>query len=130
MLLKQAFQKLQFGLFAFLVEYKDEANDVPVTLLVIIGLSELQNLFLLLIDILSLQPLDNCLGRSLSVVSDRFVFVFSVKQQHCGETFYLIFSHKLLVLASINTRDMHSFAYKFGEFAVFRFKVATVSTLD
>ncbi len=129
MFLEEILQKLEFGLFALLIEDEDEANDVSIAFLVIVGWSEFENLFLFFIDVLALQPFSHCLCCSFSVVRDGLVFVFGIEEKHSRESFHLVFTHKLLILGPINSSDMHSFANHFGKFAVLGLEIAAMSTL-
>lgn len=96
----------------------------------VVGLCQLKQLSLLLVDVLSLEPLSHCLSCSLSTISNRLIFVLCIEEEDCRETLDLILAHELLVLASVNAGDVHSFSNHFREFAVLGLKILAMAALN
>lgn len=107
-------QEGQFGLIAFLVKDEDQADNVLVAFLDVVGLGQLKQLSLFLVDVLSLEPLSHGLGSPFSTVRNGLVFILSIEEEDSREAFDLILAHELLVLAAVNTRDMDSLSNQLG----------------
>ena len=123
-------QEAQFGLIALLVKDEHKADDVLVALLDVVGLGQLEQLSLFLVDVLSLEPLSHRLGSPFSTERHGLVFVLSIQEENSREAFNLILAHELLVLTSVNTGDVHSFSNKLRKLAVLRLEISAVATLN
>lgn len=123
-------EEAQLRLVTFAVKHENEADNVFVALLNVVGLGQFQQLLLLFVDVLCLQPLSHCLGRPLSLVRNGGVLVLRVKEEDCREALHLISTHKLLVLAAVDASNVHTLSNHLGELAVLWLEISAVAALS